>query len=152
MILIGYLCYNTLPNEKNVLEWFIDASPTLWYHLLYCHRDIYLSKYNIFSFIIYQISYLKGYQCCLIHMEVLVRIRTMLLNNKCEMNWPSRTKIWFCCMRMSYADSIFPNIFATDKMQAWSWSKQSSTVTEIPDKSMSLPLDLQIFQFLQEEG
>ena len=46
---------------------------------------------------------------------------------------------------MSYADSLFPNIFATDEMQAWSWSKQSSTVTEIPNKFMSLQLDLQIF-------
>ena len=28
----------------------------------------------------------------------------MLLNNKCEMHRPSRTKILFCCMRMSYAE------------------------------------------------
>ena len=28
----------------------------------------------------------------------------MLLNNKCEMHWPSRMKILFCRMRMSYAD------------------------------------------------
>ena len=55
-------------------------------------------------------------------------------------------------MRMSNADSPFPNIFAADKMQALFWSKQSSTVTEIPDKSMLLLLDLQIFQFLQKEG
>ena len=37
-------------------------------------------------------------------------------------------------------------------MQACSWSKQSSTVTEIPDKSMSLQSDLQVLQFLQKEG
>ena len=34
----------------------------------------------------------------------MVRIDNMLLNNKCEMHWPSRTIILFCCMWMSYAD------------------------------------------------
>ena len=98
---------------------------------------IYLSNYYLFSFIINQTSYLK---------ETRDTLCIGLLNNKCEMNWPSRTKIWFCCIRMSYADSHFTHIFATDKMQAWSWSKQSSTVTEIPDKSMPLQSDLQIFR------
>ena len=66
-----------------------------------------LSTYNLFSFIIHQTSYLKGYKWYFIHREVLVRIDKMLLNNKCEMNWPRHTMIWFCCMRMSYADSLF---------------------------------------------
>ena len=65
---------------------------------------IYLSNYNKFSIIIGQTSYLKWYQWYFIHREVLVRIDNMLLNNKCEMHWPSRTKISFWCMRMSYAD------------------------------------------------
>ena len=59
-----------------------------------------LTDYSLFSFIVHQPSYLKGYQWYFIHREVLVRIDKMLLNNKCEMNWPSRTKIWFCWKQM----------------------------------------------------
>ena len=72
---IEYWWYNTLTRENN---WFLNvlvkssfATPTLFGSVCGFVVGVCLSNYNLYSFLIHQASYSKGYKWYLMHREVL---------------------------------------------------------------------------------